>query len=235
MMMLLLKSGLILSLGAQGEIRQDSTGPIVTTVATGEVEVSADRAVITIGIQFRDSSAAGAAERLGRATASVRDTLLALGFEGDSLLTVAFGVTPEHSYEGDRELLGYTANTAIDVPIADLSRIGSVIDAVLSAGANDITTIEYTTSALREARTEALRRAVLAARSDAAALAAADGGELGALVELSTGSGRSFGGVMRLEGVVVTGAAAAPSTVVTPRRVRVSVSVTGTWRFVPRP
>ena len=223
-----------LAIAAVQATPQADSAPIITTVASGEVSVAADRAVLTIGVVFRDSSATEAGARLARAINSVRDTLTQLGFPADSIPTTRFGVTPEYSYEGERELLGYNAFSAMEVTLVRLDEIGRIIDGALAAGANDITSIEYQTSRLREARSEALRRAVREARDDADALAAAGGGTLGELIALSTADTRGLGGGLRIEGVVVRGATA-QGTAVSPRQVQVSITVTAQWRFVPQP
>lgn len=234
-MVSLVKLSMALALVPQTQMTSDIANvQVIETAASGEVSVPADIATVSIGAQFRDSTAKIAAERLAAATASIVEALVYLGYSADSIPTTGFDVSPEYDYQRERQLLGYRASGSVQVTLRDLSRIGEVIDAVLAAGADDIGSITYSTTRLEEARAEALRMAVDRARNDAAVLAQAAGGRVGELLEISTAPRAGAGGPLYPEAVVMRSAASqgAP-THVTPRQVRVAVSVVARWRFVP--
>jgi uncharacterized protein YggE len=235
-MVTLMKLSLALALIPQTQLPSEIANvQVIETTATGEVTVPADIATVSIGAQFRDSRAKAAAEQLAAATASIVEALVYLGFSADSIPTTGFDVSPEYDYRQEgRPLIGYNASGSVEVRLRDLSRIGEVIDAVLAAGADDISSISYSTTRLEEVRAEALRMAVDRARNDAGVLAQAAGGQIGELLEISTAPRTGAGGPVYPEAVVVSRAATqgAP-THVTPRQVRVAVSIVARWRFVP--
>lgn len=204
----------------------------ILTAGAGQTTLSPQRAVLRIGITSRAGSAAGASSRNARLMNAVVDTLVRAGFPRDSLQTVAFGVGPNYDYEKNNKLIDYEAAATIRVVVHDLSRIGSVIDQVFGAGATNIADIDYESDSLDIGRHQALAQALGRARDDARALAAAAGGSLGRLLEVSTRNTvlGSFGanGYAALSMVVRSG-----PTSITPRDIVVSVTVYANWEFVP--
>jgi hypothetical protein len=84
-------------------------------------------------------------------------------------------------------IVGYQASNVISVELEDLTKIGAVIDASVAAGANQLQGVEFGLRNDLRARSEALRRAVAAARTKADVLAQAAELQLGPLVELNEG------------------------------------------------
>jgi uncharacterized protein YggE len=198
----------------------------ITAAGTGEAHASPDRAVIQIGIEVQETSASAAASANAALVAAVMDTLRSLGFPAESLPMVAYGVTPIYDRSaGTRTLSGYNAHASIRITINELNRLGGILDAALAAGANDVPHIQFEASDEAVARRAALTEAVAQARADAAVLAAAAGGRLGKLIELSTVGG---GG-----GTVMMRAARAGELTITPPDVVIRASVTGRWEFLP--
>jgi uncharacterized protein YggE len=197
------------------------------------VSLPPDHARVTFGVVARAETASEAASRIAAVMSSIRDSLVAVGVPSDSVPTMGYTVRRQRSFERD-SLLGYDAETSVIVTIRDLARIGSTIEAVLGAGANDISGLQFLATDRRAARDEAITMAVTEAQRDAMALAAAAGVGLGELVELSTASGISpmTRGAF-LDEIVVTRSrtrAQAMAISVVPRDVVVRVQVTGRWR-----
>jgi uncharacterized protein YggE len=96
-------------------------------------------------------------------------------------------VTLAESFEfvgGKRERRGYFARVAFNVLLSDLDRMEEVLVGVVDAGANEIGSVEFRTSKLKEYRAEARRRAVAAAREKAEIYCRAAGVTLGGVVRL---------------------------------------------------
>lgn len=161
--------------------------PTVTTSATGSVEVQADHALLTVGVDIQDSTPSLAAVAMDARLTGILDTLLGLGFPRDSLPTAGYNVTPNTDYGAGRRIVGHTANAGLWFSVWDLGRLPVIIEAVLAGGATDVRGLSFASSDERQARDEALRRAIAQARQDADVLATALGGRLGDLVEVSKG------------------------------------------------
>ncbi|UCG85342.1 MAG: SIMPL domain-containing protein [Gemmatimonadota bacterium] len=170
------------------QVSAESWPPHITAGGSGEAYVSPDRAVIQVGVDVQDSSAAAAASANAVLVSAIMDALTEMGFSAESLPTVAYSVSPIYDRTGGaRALTGYSAHTSIRITIYELNRVGEILDATLAAGANGIPYIQFQASDERAARRTALTMAVARARADAAVLAEAGGGTLGRLIELSTG------------------------------------------------
>jgi uncharacterized protein YggE len=206
--------------------------PTVTTEAVGEVSLSADHARITFGVTALRPTARESAAEIAEVLTRIRDSLVAVGVPRDSVPTM--GYTIRRQLTRDAETAGYHGETSVVVTIWDFTRIGAVIEAVIGAGANDISGIQFRASNLRPARNEAIALAVEAARRDAEALAEAAGSRLGSLLEVSTvGLARTSGGSFAARERSIAAARAYRIQVV-PRDVTVRVSVTARWRLGPR-
>jgi uncharacterized protein YggE len=79
---------------------------------------------------------------------------------------------------------GYSAHVAFNVVLSDLDRLEEVLVGVVDAGANEIGSVDFRTTRLKEYRVEARRRAVAAAREKAEIYCRAAGVSLGAVLSL---------------------------------------------------
>jgi uncharacterized protein YggE len=149
-------------------------------MAQGEATGQPDLAMITIGVETRDSEARQAAEKNNDQMADVMDALLEMGIAEEDIQTVDYGIRAEIDWEDEEHrVIGYVVNNSVLVKLRDMEKVGSVIDAVTEAGANNIYGIQFTfddPSALRE---QARAEAVAEARKKAEALAQLAGVTLG--------------------------------------------------------
>lgn len=162
--------------------------PQVSVSGEGQARATPDRALITVGVQSRAATAAAAAAENARKQTAVLDTLRRLGFTPEQITTANYSVFPEMQYDqqGQRpRVIGYVVSNTVRVDVRQLDRAGAVIDASLAKGANEIHGLNFYLSDPGPARRAAIADAVAKARADAEALAAAAGGRLGQILELS--------------------------------------------------
>jgi uncharacterized protein len=200
----------------------------LVTDGQGEASLTPDRAIVRVGVETHARTAADASARNARTVQKVVDTLRTLGYRVDSLRTVGFGVGPNYSYDDGRKLVDYQATATIRVSVTKLDRLGLTLDAVLGAGATDVSNVMFESDREREGRRMALEKALTAAREDATALARAAGGRLGRLLEATTQP--RFGPMATAEfgnAAIRAGNAALP-----PQDVVVTVMVQARWELV---
>ena len=218
----------LLVLGARGMAAQETTGPraaseIVTT-GDGEATLTPDRAIVRVGVQTNARTAAEASSRNAARVQAVIDTLRKLGYRVDSLRTVGFGVTPNYNYEEGRKLVDYQASATLALTVTRLDRLGITLDGVLAAGATDVSGIMFESNREAEGRATALGRALAKARADATAIAAAGGGRLGRLLEVTTEpQARPLMAQMEMR---------ASNAVLPPQDVVVNVMLRARWEFL---
>jgi uncharacterized protein YggE len=175
--------------GPQGPLEQvdppdspDADGPTVGVSATGTVSAAPDEAVVRVAVVRTAASADAARGGLAEDVAALREALREAGVPDDAVETTSFGVFPLYDRDrprdgtGPREPTGYRAthSLAVTVPVDDA---GAAVDTAVGAGADEVYGVAFTLSDERRAdlRSQAVERAVAAARADADAAAGAAG------------------------------------------------------------
>jgi uncharacterized protein YggE len=158
----------------------------INVVAQGKASAEPDLAMITIGVETRESTAGLAAEENNERMADVMDALRAVGVAEEDIQTVDYSIRAEIDWDDDEHrVIGYVVDNSVLVKMRDMDRVGDVLDAVTEAGANNIYGIQFTfddPSALQEqARAEAMGEA----RKKAEALAQLAGVRLGSPRQIS--------------------------------------------------
>ena len=236
---------LLLVLAATPAIAQNAPvtpppGPRIVTVATEEVEIAPDRAMLTFTVETRARTAAAAGTENARIQAAVLDSLRRIGIASAELKTQGVSINPEYEYprEGGRPtVVGYQAQNSIQVEVRQISLIGTVIDAGLSRGASNVGGLRFFASSTEAATREAMRKAVLRARADADAIAEAAGGRISGVLEIIANPGSAGPAV---QDVVMSMAmrSEAKADITTPIEsgvLKVVVSVEARFSFAARP
>jgi uncharacterized protein YggE len=188
----ILLAGVILATVFSGRdgFAQQNPPPQVVVTGVGEARVTPDRATISVGVQSRATTAAGAAGDNARRQKAILDTLKALGLQSDQLSTVNYNVQPEMQYSPNGttppRVTGYIVSNTVRADVRRLDDVAKLIDAALAKGANEISSLQFYSSKADSVRRSALAAAVADARADAEALARAGGGTLGPILEMST-------------------------------------------------
>lgn len=175
---------------AQADARADTLGTLEVS-ASASVTVPADRARIGFAVETEASSAAAAAaDNAGRMDAVMRAVRDAAGDDA-TVATSGYSVRPRYVRQSRAEAMeqrieGYTAVNEVQVTLVDLERVGAVIDAAMSAGANRVAGVGFYASDTEGGRLRALREAVAKARAEAEAIAEAMEARLGPVVSVRT-------------------------------------------------
>jgi uncharacterized protein YggE len=210
--------------------------PQIVVAGTGEARVAPDRAVITIGVFSRATTATVAARDNARRQQAIIDTLLTLGLAREQISTMNYNVNPEMRHlpqSGRTEVTGYTVSNNVRVDVRRLDQVAQAIDAALAKGANQINGLDFYVFNADEPRRRALAQAIERARADAESMARAAGGSLGGLLEMSTG----FVAIpMPRQEMAMAASMRAQADVATPIQPGediVRAVVTTRWQFVP--
>lgn len=216
-------------------LAQQPEVPEISTVGQGEARAVPDRATIYIGVQTRAVTAAAASADNARRVRAVLDTLRAIGLTSAQLSTENYSVSPEMAYTNGQapRVTGYTVNNEVRAQVPSIGRVGSVIDASLAKGANQVSRLDMESSQADSARRVAMANAVTAAHADAEAMARAAGGHLGPLLAIQS----SMSSMPRPMYAMVAGGVArdAQPTPIEAGEQTVSATVNARWTFVPNP
>lgn len=212
--------------------------PQIHANASEEVEIAPDRAAVSLAVETRGRTAAAAGAENARIQTAVLDTLRKLGIEQRHIRTQGVSITPEYEYprDGGRPtVIGYQARNSIQVELQQIARVGTVIDAALGRGATNIGGLHFFASTTAEARRDAMRKAVARVRADAEAIAAAAGGSLGPLLEITANADAPDTRQYNQASMMMAKAERADvSTPIEAGQIRVTAHVTARYTFVPR-
>jgi uncharacterized protein YggE len=207
---------------AEAEVRQ------ITVSAEGKVSVTPDAVRIYATVSLVRESSALALQSANQVTAKVRAAFQANGVDRKEIKTQSITVYPEYNYSQERgsSLIGYRASQSFDVIVKNASSAGSVVDAIVVAGGDDLQVnsvvpfVLDAASATSSARENAVKNARAKARSYATLLEV----KLGKVISLVEGSSPSYGGpVFAME------KNDAGSTVIDLGQQEVTVTVTVKW------
>ena len=152
----------------------------VTVTGTGETLVTADTAVVSLGVSVRNKDALKAQSGANEVIAAIRAALAGAGFNEEDISTGYINLYAIYDYSGEIEqIAAYNASSNLAVKVQDMGRVGEVIDLAFGAGANTLDGVTFSVTDDKAAREESLKAAVAEAKAKAAVLAEAAG--LGAL------------------------------------------------------
>ncbi len=151
------------------------TGTRLDISTTGSVSRVPDLAIISAGVVTKSATASGAIADNAARMERVRAALKRAGVADRDIQTSSISLNPDYRYENNQPpmLTGYQASNNVSVKFRDIRTSGTILDALVAQGANQINgpslTIDKPEAAYDEARTKALAvgraRAELYARS----------------------------------------------------------------------
>ena len=148
----------------------------ISVSGTGETRISADTAVISLGVSARDRDVQKAQQTGNENIAGIRQALLDNGVAEENINTDYMSIYAIYDYDEDVEKVrAYNASTTLAVKVTDMDLVGRLIDEAFAAGANTLNGISFSASDTEEARDESLKAAVEEARAKAEVLAEASG------------------------------------------------------------
>lgn len=204
----------------------------ITVSGTGETQVSADTAVISLGVSARDKDVLKAQQKVNEAIASIRKALAENGVEDDCISTDYMNIYANYDYGfsgSEEQVSSYNAHSTLAVKVTDMDRVGSLIDVAFGAGANILNGISFSASDTEEARAESLEKAVADARAKAEILAGASGLKITEIENISEGGVYSYDNTVGNFSAKAVAADEAAGTVVSAAKLIVSASVTVTF------
>ena len=199
---------------------------------TGETRISADTAVISLGVSARDRDVLKAQQTVNENIAGIRQALLSNGVAEENINTDYMSIYAIYDYNEDVEKVqAYNASTTLAVKVTDMDSVGKLIDEAFAAGATTLNGISFSASDTDEARDESLKAAVGEARAKAEVLAEASGLKITGIETISEGNVYSYDNSVsnfsakRMEGTADTGY----GTMVQAAKLIVSVTVSITF------
>ncbi len=164
---------------------------LLSLTATGESTRVPDIAIISAGVVTQAPEARAALSANNTQMTRVVAALKKAGIAERDIQTSNINLNPQYTYEDRKapQLIGYQATNNVTVKLRKLAGAGSVIDALVSEGANQVNGPTFGLDKPEEATNEARLDAVKKARARADLYAGAAGLRVKRIVSITEGGG----------------------------------------------
>ncbi|MCT4656402.1 MAG: SIMPL domain-containing protein [Cohaesibacter sp.] len=184
----------MLPLMAGPSFAADSQSGVISVNGTGQIEMAPDIAIISAGVQARSKTTKAALAENNKKMASLFKELEKAGIAKKDIQTSNFNIYPEMRYpqKGQAQppkIIGYTVNNQVTVKIRKLDSVGTVLTALVGAGANNMSGLRFDVSDKKGKLEEARKAAIKDARAKAQLYAGELGTKIKRLKSLSENGG----------------------------------------------
>ncbi|MEM8726130.1 MAG: SIMPL domain-containing protein, partial [Pseudomonadota bacterium] len=146
------------------EIEIEADGPVIELTISESIKVAPDIATVFGGVTTEAPSAVEAMRLNAVEMRKVIDRIKAMGVDEKDIQTTGISLNARYDYDNEtrkRIFRGYQVSNSVSVILHDIDETGDVLDAMITAGANDISgpifSIEDDTKAKEKARERAVK------------------------------------------------------------------------------
>lgn len=165
-----------------------STPPprIITMSGHGEARAVPDTAMLSAGVSAQAPTAAAALSANTARMQGVMAALKKLGVPDKNIQTSNFSISPQYANGNGQapHVTGYQANNQVEVRLEDVSKLGVTLDALVTAGANQMNGVSFLIRNDATLLGQARVAAVTEARAKAETFAKAAGVSLGSILSI---------------------------------------------------
>ncbi len=158
----------------------------LAVVGEGKVEVSPDTAYVDAGITVDNrGTVKEVQDTINTINNKIINALRDLGIEKADIKTSNYSVYPNYKYDNNVNTInGYNGNATVEVKVRDTQMVSTVIEAVTTAGANQIQGVRFSIDKPEIFREEARDKAISNAKEQAEKMAKNLGIKLGKIVNI---------------------------------------------------
>ena len=204
----------------------------IEVTGTGETQISADTAVISLGVSARDKDVLQAQQKVNAVIAAIRQHLAEKGVPEENINTDYMNIYAIYDYNGDLEMVSaYSASSTLAVKVTNMEDVGMLIDEAFAAGANTLNGISFSASDTEAAKAESLKAAIAEAKAKAEVIAEASGLKITGISVISEGGTYNYSNTVGnfSAKTMDRGEEAAAGTVVQAAKLIVSATVSVTY------
>ena len=178
---------------------EETTPRTVTVNGTGTVLLDADIATVSFSVITFNKDVLTASQQNAETVSKVADALIDAGFSRDSISTSDYRITQDMINRNGVQIRGdYRVVNSLNIVVRNINKVGEAIDVAVKAGANQFNSISFSVTdiqgAIKEARTEAVKKAYEAAKL----MVGTSGANLGQVLEIQElSSGPDYDNVVR--------------------------------------
>lgn len=173
------------AVSASAQTASSVSEPVVVVSGDGSVKAAPDQAFVTFAVENRSKNFKDAQAQNATVMSNVHTRLQGLGLAKDAIRTLSYDLHLESDWVNGKQVpRGYVARNTIEARVDEITRVGEVIDAAITAGANSVHGVRFDLKQRDTLEREALKRATADARARAEAAAAGAGSSIGRVVRI---------------------------------------------------
>lgn len=133
----------------------------IKVVGEGKITIQPDIATVTLGVETERKELREAQSENALIFSNIVQALTNLGIKKEDMQTVNFTIFPIYDFlDGQQIFRGYRVEHMLQVTVTDISKVGTLVDAAVDAGANRFSNIAFNMSHPEKTYREALNRAL---------------------------------------------------------------------------
>jgi uncharacterized protein len=177
----------VLFVSALALVPAQATEKLVTVTGEATVAVAPDTAMIRLGVGTQEKTAREASEANARQMTAVIAAIKDTGVADRDIQTSRLSLQPQYdpNKSGTARLTGFQASNQVTVRIRDIDKLPTVLDRAITAGANEMSGIEFVVSEQSKLLDQTRDDAIADARRKADLYAKAAGAKLGSVVSIT--------------------------------------------------
>lgn len=152
------------------EVQIAAQGPVVELSVNETVKARPDIVTVGAGVSTDAPTAVAAMQQNAKAMDAVIAKIRALGVAGNDVQTAGISLNANYDYDQQARkqvFRGYRASNTVNVTLRDVSKAGSVLDALVAAGATDINGPNFGIDDDKPAKDQARKAAMETAKAQA--------------------------------------------------------------------
>ncbi len=202
----------------------------ITISGKGSVKAAPDKVSVSAGVETEAPTAKDALAKNTAAMTRVVEALKEGGIAPEDIQTTNFSISPRYERRDDGKparLVGYNVSNVVFVTSHDIGKLGTILDQLVSAGANSIGGISFDIDKPDDKQNEARKLAMADAMAKAKLYVEAAGAELGPVMTITEQGGY----VPRSMGAPMVQASSGKPVPIEPGTESVDIEVQVTWEL----
>ena len=204
--------------------------PVIELSVSEQVDSAPDTATFSTGVETKAKTASQALSENSAQARKVVARLKALGIAEKDIQTTGINLRADYEYDQEtrqNNFVGYVVSNQVSATLHDISKLGKILDAIVSSGATNLNGPSFSISDDSKMKDVARERALASAKARAMSYARSEGFTGVRLLSISEGmSNQSEAPMMRMKSDV-----AASSPPVEPGQVGTVVSLNITYEM----
>ncbi|MEO9600370.1 SIMPL domain-containing protein [Parasphingorhabdus sp.] len=192
-----------LNMAQAANVQIVAQNPVIELSVSEQVDSAPDTARFSTGVETKARTATEALRQNSVQARAVIKRLKALGIAEKDIQTTGINLRADYQYDQEsrtNRFVGYVVSNQVSATVREISRLGEVLDGIVSSGATNLNGPHFSISDDSELKNVARKRALANAKERAMSYALSEGYTGVRIISISEGiSHRSAAPMMRME------------------------------------